>query len=158
MSDYTAEVAWSRGDAAFIDNRYSRRHVVRFDGGLEIPGSSSPQAVPVPLSDPTAADPEELLVAALSSCHMLWFLSLAARRHFRVDSYVDHAVGSMHKNAEGKIAITRVVLKPAVRFSGEHLPTRTELDALHHEAHELCNIANSVKAEVVCEPMYGALA
>lgn len=154
MSEYTTEVVWKRGDAAFIDNRYSRRHMLRFDGGLEIPGSSSPHAVPVPFSDPAAADPEELLIAALSSCHMLWFLALAAKKKFRVDSYVDHAVGSMHKNAEGKIGITRVVLKPEVHFSGEHLPTPTQIDALHHEAHELCNIANSVTAEVVVEAVY----
>lgn len=154
MSEYTAELTWQRGDAAFVDNRYSRRHVLRFDGGLEVPASSAPSSVPVPMSDPAAADPEELLVAALSSCHMLWFLALAARKKFRVDGYVDHAIGSMHKNAQGKVAMTRVVLKPEVHFSGEHLPTRADLDALHHEAHELCYIANSVKADVVCEPVY----
>lgn len=154
MSEYTTELVWQRGNAAFVDNRFPRRHMQRLDGGLEIPVSSSPQVVLPPLSDPTAADPEELLVAALSSCHMLWFLGLAARRNFRVDSYADHPVGEMHKNAEGKTAVTRVVLKPDVRFSGEHLPTRADLDALHHDAHERCNIANSVKSEVLIEPVY----
>jgi len=154
MSEYTTELVWQRGDSAFVDNRFSRRHVQRLDGGLELPVSSSPQVVPPPLSDPAAADPEELLVAALSSCHMLWFLGLAARKHFRVDSYIDRPVGSMHKNAEGKTAMTRVVLKPDVRCSGEHLPTRADLDALHHDAHERCNIANSVKCEVLIEPVY----
>lgn len=154
MSRYVARIEWERGGEAFVDNRYSRRHRWRFDGGLEVPASSSPHAVPVPMSDAHAVDPEEAFVASLSSCHMLWFLSLAARQHFRVDRYVDDAEGVMEKNADGKVAITRVTLRPAVEFSGEKLPTRAELDGLHHEAHEKCFIASSVKSDVRCEPVY----
>jgi organic hydroperoxide reductase OsmC/OhrA len=149
---HIATVIWERGDEPFVDNRYSRRHVIRFDGGAEVPGSSSPHVMKPPLSDPSAVDPEEMFVASLSSCHMLWFLSLAARQRFRVDRYVDEAEGVMEKNAEGKVAITRVTLRPAVAFSGEKLPTRDELERLHHEAHAECFIANSVKTDVRCEP------
>jgi organic hydroperoxide reductase OsmC/OhrA len=105
-----------------------------------------------PLSNPAAVDPEEAFVASLSSCHMLWFLGLAAVRKFRVDSYVDQAEGELEKNAEGRMAITRVTLRPTVHFSGEPQPTREELQRLHHEAHEKCFIANSVKTEVRVEP------
>lgn len=148
------EVLWLRGEQNFLDNRYSRRHTLRFDGGLEIPGSSSPHVVPVPMSDASAVDPEEAFVSALSSCHMLWFLSIAARRKFRVDRYFDAAVGAVEKNAEGKLVVTVVTLKPEVRFSGERVPTREQIDEMHHEAHEECFIANSVKTEVRCEPVY----
>jgi len=154
MARYTVRVEWERGDQAFVDNRYSRRHRMMFDGGAVVPGSSSPDVVRVPMSDATAVDPEETFVASLSSCHMLWFLALAAKARFRVDRYVDDAEGLMEKNAQGRMAITRVTLRPAVQFSGEKLPSREELDGLHHEAHEECFIANSVKSEVRCEPVY----
>jgi organic hydroperoxide reductase OsmC/OhrA len=147
-----AKVIWERGDQNFLDSRYSRAHRWRFDGGAEVPGSSSPHVVPVPMSDPKAVDPEEAFVASLSSCHMLWFLSLAAQKGFRVDRYADDAEGVMAKNAQGKRAVTRVTLRPAVEFSGEKIPTRQELEALHHKAHEECFIANSVKTEVRVEP------
>lgn len=152
MSEYTANVRWLRGGAKFTDNRYSRRHVWRFDGGVEVPGSSSPHSVPLPLSVAAAVDPEEAFVASLSSCHMLWFLSIAAKRGFVVDAYDDDAIGVMAKNAEGKLAMTTVTLRPTVRFVGEKTPDRAEIDAMHHEAHEECFIANSVKTEVRCEP------
>lgn len=154
MSRCTVHVEWQRGEQPFVDNRYSRLHRMMFDGGAVVPGSSSPDVVRAPMSDPSAVDPEETFVASLSSCHMLWFLSLAAKARFRVDRYVDNAEGVMEKNAEGRMAITRVTLRPAVQFSGEKLPTREELDRLHHEAHEECFIANSVKSEVRCEPAH----
>ena len=154
MSTYTAEVLWLRNDGDFLGNRYSRRHLLRFDGGLEVPGSSSPHVVPLPMSDASALDPEEAFVSSLSSCHMLWFLSIAAKRKFSVDRYFDAATGVMEKNTAGKLAMTVVTLRPDVTFSGERLPTREELDQLHHEAHEACFIANSVKTEVRCEPVY----
>jgi len=152
MSRYTARVVWERGDQPFVDNRYSRAHRWRFDGGGEVRASSSPDVVKPPLSDPAAVDPEEAFIASLSSCHMLWFLSLAAAKKFRVDSYDDEAEGVMAKNAEGRVAITRVALRPSIRFSGDTMPTREDQDALHHAAHERCFIANSVKTEVVIEP------
>jgi organic hydroperoxide reductase OsmC/OhrA len=157
MSHYTAETLWERKDANFLDNRYSRRHVLRFDGGLEVPGSSSPSVVPLPMSDASALDPEEAFVSSLSSCHMLWFLTMAVKRKFCVDRYFDAATGVMEKNAEGKVAMTVVTLHPAVTFSGERRPTRAELDKMHHDAHEACFIASSVKTDVRCEPVYGEL-
>ncbi len=154
MAEYTAEILWQRGEQDFLANRYSRRHVMRFDGGAEVAGSSSPHSVPLPMSDAAAVDPEEAFVASLSSCHMLWFLAIAAKRKFCVDRYADAAVGVMAKNADGKMAMTVVRLRPEVHFSGERLPTRGQIDQLHHEAHEECFIANSVRTEVRCEPVY----
>ena len=151
MAIYSAEIFWSRGDQDFLDNRYSRAHRWRFDGGVEVPASSSPHVVPLPGSREDAVDPEEAFVASLSSCHMLWFLSLAARDGWRVDSYRDAAEGRMGRNAEGRLAMTRVTLRPAVSFAGA-APNREQLDALHHEAHDECFIASSVKTEVLCEP------
>jgi organic hydroperoxide reductase OsmC/OhrA len=106
------------------------------------------------MSDPAAVDPEEAFVASLSSCHMLFFVAFAAQEKFRVDSYADRAEGVMEKNAEDRIAMTRVTLRPKVAFSGERTPSREEIDHLHHRAHEACYIANSVKTEVICEPEY----
>ncbi len=152
MSEHVAEVVWERGDAPFLDQRYSRRHELRFDGGALWAGSSSPQVVPAPMSDPAAVDPEEGFVASISSCHMLWFLSIAAKHGFVVDHYRDRAVGLMGKDAHGRLAITRVTLKPEVRFAGTQEPDEVEVAAMHHEAHESCFIANSVKTEIRCEP------
>jgi organic hydroperoxide reductase OsmC/OhrA len=152
VSTYTATIHWSRNGAVFTDQRYSRAHRWRFDGGVEVPASSSPHVVRVPLSDANAVDPEEAFVASLSSCHMLFFLSFAARDGFVVDEYVDEAVGVMEKDSGGRMAITVVTLRPAVMFSGDRSPTQRELDALHHEAHDACFIANSVKTDVRCEP------
>lgn len=153
MSEYSAQVEWQRhADEDFTANRYSRRHVLRFDGGAEVPGSSSPRVVPLPYSDASAVDPEEMFVACLSSCHMLWFLSLAAQAGWSVDGYTDNAVGVMKRNAEGRLAMTLVTLRPQVRFGGQQQPGSDELHALHHRAHDECFIANSVKTEVRCEP------
>ena len=153
MSTYFATILWQRNGAAFTDQRYSRAHVMQFDGGAEVAGSSSPHAVPVPYSDAAAVDPEEAFVASLSSCHMLWFLHLAARAGFVVERYEDRADGVMAKNAEGRLAMTRVTLRPRAEFAGEKLPGRADIEALHHAAHEECFIANSVKSEVRCEPV-----
>jgi organic hydroperoxide reductase OsmC/OhrA len=153
MSEHLATVHWQRQPgAAFTDNRYQRRHEWRFDGGAVVPGSSSPQSVPLPWSDATAVDPEEAFVAALSSCHLLWFLHLAGKAGWVVDDYRDDAVGVMAKNAEGRVAVTTVTLRPVVRFAGERQPSAEQHDALHHAAHEACYIANSVKSEVFCQP------
>jgi len=151
MQQFEAQVSWQRGSQAFTDNRYSRAHQWLLDGGLQVPCSSSPLSVPVPMSDPTAIDPEEALVAALSSCHMLFFLSIAARQGFIVDAYCDQAVGIMGSNADGKKAMTLITLRPAITFGGERHPSAADLDAIHHEAHEQCYIANSIKADVVIE-------
>ena len=148
MKQFEAQVAWQRGGQPFLDGRYSRPHPWRFDGGLEVPASSSPLSVPLPMSDASALDPEEALVAAASSCHMLFFLSLAAGRGFTIDSFVGEALGFMVKDGEGRIAMARIELRPAIIFAGER-PSRDELDALHHEAHARCYIANSLKTDVI---------
>lgn len=153
MSQTRVEILWQRQDQPFVDNRYSRRHLWRFDGGAEVAASSSPAVVPLPWSDASAVDPEEAFVAALASCHMLWFLSLAAKRGLRVDSYRDDAVADLAKNPAGKLFVAVVTLRPEVKFSGERLPDREEIDQLHHLAHEECFIAHSVKSEVRCEPI-----
>jgi len=153
MAKYTAEVSWQRGSEDFLDNRYSRRHLIHFDGGVEVPASSSPHVVPVPLSDPAAVDPEELFVASLASCHMLWFLSLAAQRGFRVDRYRDSPVGVMGRNGAARTAMLQVTLRPEVAFSGTELPTPVQVRELHHLAHDACFIASSVMTEVRCEPV-----
>jgi organic hydroperoxide reductase OsmC/OhrA len=152
MSEHAATVQWARGDARFTDRRYSRAHTWTFDGGAKVHASSSPHSVPLPWSDPAAVDPEEAFVAALASCHMLWFLSIAAGRGHTVDRYIDHAVGTMGRNAEGRMAILRVVLRPQVTWSGPS-PDGNDVAAMHHEAHAACFIANSVRTEVVCEPV-----
>lgn len=153
MATHTATVTWSRGDAVFSDKRYSRAHQWRFDGGAQVPASASPHVVPPPYSDPSGVDPEEAFVASISSCHMLWFLFLAAGRGFRVDSYQDEALGELGKNAEGREAMLRVVLRPRIVFSGGKMPTADELDRLHEESHQRCFIANSVLTEVRVEPL-----
>jgi len=151
LHKYEAEISWKRQGAEFSDNRYSRAHEWSFDGGVKIIASSSPLSVPVPYSVVEAVDPEEALVASAASCHMLWFLSIAAGRGFVVESYMDKATGIMEKNSEGKIAITRITLRPKIEFSADRTPSPEELQSLHHSAHDKCYIANSLKSEVVVE-------
>jgi organic hydroperoxide reductase OsmC/OhrA len=151
MSQYEATISWKLGDQSFLDDAYSRGHEWIFDGGLTVPASASPDIVPLPKSIAENIDPEEAFVASLSSCHMLFFLSLAARRGITVDRYVDAATGVMEKRSDGKTAMTRVVLRPDASYSGDVIPDRQQLDELHHKAHELCFIANSVLTEIVVE-------
>ncbi len=152
MSEHRSTVVWNRRGAVFTDNRYSRGHVWRFDGGTEVPASSSPHVVPLPMSVAAALDPEEAFVVSLSSCHMLWFLSLAAHAGWTIENYRDEAAGTVGKNADGKLAMLVVTLRPRVDFAGDRQPTAAEIEALHHRAHEECFLANSVKTEVRCEP------
>jgi len=149
MSRHSASIAW-RSDGGFADNSYSRRHLWRFDGGAEVVASASPDVVPAPRSDPAGVDPEEALAASAASCHMLWFLSLAREAGLAVESYEDEAVGEMGRVAPGKIAITKIILRPRIAFSGEQ-PDKAALDRLHHEAHERCFIANTLNCEIVVE-------
>jgi organic hydroperoxide reductase OsmC/OhrA len=148
MAAYTATVTWVRGDDAFADGKYSRAHDISFDGGVTMPGSSSPHVVKLPLSREDAVDPEEMLVASLSSCHMLTFLDLARRAGFVIDAYVDQASGVMGKDERGRIAITQVKLAPKIAWAGEKQPAPEEVRELHHKAHELCFIANSFRGDV----------
>jgi organic hydroperoxide reductase OsmC/OhrA len=150
--EYRATVAWKReGAAAFTDQRYSRGHTWSFDGGITVPGSSSPHSVKLPYSVAEAVDPEEAFVAALSSCHMLTFLYVAAKQGYVIDAYTDEAVGVMTRNEHGKMWVSKVTLAPAIVFAGEKRPTPEQFDELHHLAHEECFIANSVKSEVVVQ-------
>ena len=151
---YTSKILWNRNGALFSDNRYSRKHLWQFDGGIDVPASSSPQVVRLPLSEAAAVDPEEAFVASLASCHMLWFLDIAARGGFIIDSYVDDAVGTLAKNSDGKFAMTTVTLKPNVIFSGDKRPSHEDIQRMHHKAHDECFIATSVKSEVRCEPVF----
>ena len=150
MQQFFATVAWQRDGQDFASQRYSRGHAGQFDGGLTVPASSSPLSVPLPMSVAANIDPEEALVAATSSCHMLFFLSLAAQRGYVIDDYRDDAVGELGKNSAGRLAMTRIVLRPRIAFAGA-APAPEALAALHHDAHERCYIANSLTADVVVE-------
>lgn len=152
MHRYTARIEWRRDGDNFRLGRYSRVHRWQFDGGIALTASASPQVVPLPFSSREAVDPEEALVAAASSCHMLTFVHLASKRGFVVDRYEDDAEGFMEKNARGRYAITRIVLHPTIVFGGERAPDPAELDALHHAAHEECYIANSIVADIEVGP------
>lgn len=151
MSEYLATVTWERDSARFVDNRYSRAHRWEFDGGAVVPASASPHIVPPPLSDPSAVDPEEAFVASIASCHMLFFLSFAAKRGLVIESYRDEAVGAMAKDADGRAWIATVTLRPHAVFAGDP-PTAGALRELHDQAHHACFIANSVRTEIRVEP------
>ncbi|MBO6778913.1 MAG: OsmC family protein [Rhodothermales bacterium] len=150
MATYGAEVHWERKGESFADNRYSRAHTWRFDGGQTVPASASPHIVPFPMSDPAAVDPEEAFVASLASCHMLFFLSFAARDGWTVESYTDDARGTMENGPEG-MWMSRVELRPLVRFEGTQ-PSSREIDDLHHRSHAACFLARSVRSEIRLTP------
>src|SRR5947209_3773260 len=144
MSTYTATIRWTRDPSTdFAKGQYSRAHQWAFDGGLTLPASPSPHVVPAPWNDPAGVDPEEAFVASLSSCHMLFFVDFARRDRWLINSYVDEAEGVLEKGADGRIAITRVTLRPTIVFSGTQ-PSAEQIADLHHRAHEACFIANSV--------------
>ena len=146
MSEHRCTVVWKGGDAPFTYDEYSRDHAWRFPGGEEVAASAAPSF----LGNDARVDPEEGLVASLSSCHMLTFLAIAARKRLVVASYEDDAVGVMEKNEDGKLAVTRVTLRPAIEWGGD-APDAATIDKMHHKAHENCFIANSVKTEIVVE-------
>ena len=146
MAEYRATVEW-RSEGGFVEGRYSRAHQWRFDGGAVVPASASPQVVPAPFSDAAGVDPEEALIASASACHMLWFLHLARDSGLDVASYRDEARGTMGKDEQGRIAMTRIALKPEIAFAGR-TPGAEELARLHHEAHDRCFIANSLKTRI----------
>ena len=154
MAHHRAVISWQRDGQDFLDRRYSRAHLWRFDGGTEIAASPAPSVVPAPLSVEANIDPEEAFVASLASCHMLFFLDLCSKAGLMVDHYEDHAAGRLGKNEQGRIAMLSVTLQPAARFSGEHLPSRQTVTDLHHIAHERCFIANSVRTRITVEPVW----
>jgi organic hydroperoxide reductase OsmC/OhrA len=149
MAEHKATVEWHLTGGEFLKGRYSREHTWTFDGGASVPASPSPAVVPVPWSNPALVDPEEAFVASLASCHMLTFLWLAGRQGFVVESYRDEAIGVLTKNERGVPWVSMVTLKPVIVWSGEKRPTPTDIEKLHHDAHEQCYIANSVKTKIV---------
>ena len=152
MSEHVATVEWNRNGQVFSDNQYARAHDWRFDGGAVVRGSSAPSSVPAPMSDPAAVDPEEALVAAVSSCHMLFFLAFARKDGFVVDRYRDEAAGVLGRDERGRMSITALTLRPEAVFTDEARPDAAALEALHPRAHEACYIANSIRAAVTVEP------
>jgi organic hydroperoxide reductase OsmC/OhrA len=146
---YNVKIIWKKNsNETFADNKYSRAHSWFFDSGIELQASSSPHVVPLPMSDESAVDPEEAFVASISSCHMLWFLSIAAGKRIIVESYEDDAEGILAKNQEGRLAMTEVTLKPKIIFSGDKIPSENQINELHHLAHKKCFIASSVKTKI----------
>jgi organic hydroperoxide reductase OsmC/OhrA len=148
MSEHKVTVDWNRETPDFAYETYNRDHDWSFDAGVTVRASANPAY----LGSETCVDPEEAFVASLSSCHMLTFLAIAARRKYVLDGYHDEAVGVLAKDAAGRLAVTRVTLRPRVRFGGDKVPSPEELRQLHDQAHHACFIANSVKTEVVVEP------
>lgn len=153
MSEYTAIIKWRRDEQNFLDDSYSRGHIWEFDGGVSVPASASPHIVPLPKSVAENVDPEEAFVASLSSCHMLFFLSIAAKNGYIIDNYTDCAIGHLTKNGQGKHAMTKVILRPNILFSGDKRPTMQQQVKIHEQSHEQCFIANSVMTEVSVEPV-----
>jgi organic hydroperoxide reductase OsmC/OhrA len=147
MSEHSATVTWNRENREFTYEQYSRDHKWVFGGGIEVPASAAPAF----LGSTERVDPEEAFVAALSSCHMLTFLAIAAKKRFTVESYDDNAVGFLEKNAEGKLAVTRVILRPIIVFGGEKQPDKARITRMHHQSHEHCFIASTVKTEVTVD-------
>ena len=147
MSEHRSCIEWQRGDAVFEYESYSRNHTWHFENGLRVEASAAPDF----LGDAARVDPEQALVASISSCHMLTFLALAARKRWVVECYRDAAVGTLEKNADGKLAVTRVVLHPEIEFAGE-APSADQLAKAHHKAHEHCFVANSVRTQIDVEP------
>jgi organic hydroperoxide reductase OsmC/OhrA len=154
MSEYKATVEWQRQGADFDYQTYNRSHTLSFAGGIRVPASAAPANIPPTAAGAPGVDPEQAFVASLSSCHMLWFLHLASRAKFVVDRYVDEASGVLEKDAEGRMAMTRVTLRPVVSYAGR-APSAEEHAQLHEGAHDKCFIANSVKTAVTIEPSVG---
>ena len=152
MSEHTAIVEWAKPAAEFLKGHYSREHMWSFDGGATVLASASPAVVRAPYSNPAGVDPEEAFIASLSSCHMLTFLDLARRKGFAVEHYRDEAVGHMSKSPEGAMWVSEVTLNPRITYSADKSPSPAEEQDLHHAAHKLCFIANSVKTDVKVAP------
>jgi organic hydroperoxide reductase OsmC/OhrA len=148
MAEHKVTVDWRRTQDDFSYEAYTRDHTWTFEGGVQVPAS----AAPLFRGSPERVDPEEAFVAALSSCHMLSFLAIASRKGYKIDRYNDEAVGHLEKNSDGKLVITRVYLRPRIAFSGSRVPTLEQIENMHHQSHDQCFIANSVKTEVICEP------
>jgi organic hydroperoxide reductase OsmC/OhrA len=152
MSQHKATIHWQNSGGDFLRGKYSREHTWSFDGGVTVPASPAPESVPAPYSNPAHVDPEEAFVASVSSCHMLTFLYVAYRQGFQVESYHDEAIGVMTKNDRGIPWVSAITLHPKIVYGGEKRPTSANEEHLHHQAHEQCFIANSIKTEVTVSP------
>ena len=152
MQDFEATIKWQCDGKGFLNNEYSRAHTWEFDGGAVIHASATPHVVPAPWSVAENVDPEEAFVASISSCHMLFFLSIAAKQGIQVNEYIDRPTGTMSRIAKGRHGISRVVLRPSATYAPGTAPSPELVDSLHHQAHEQCFIANSVSAEILIEP------
>lgn len=150
MSEHTAKINWEKGEQVFTDGKYSRKHLISFDGGISIAGSANPEVVRPPLGAIDAADPEELVCAAIGSCHMLYFLDFTRRAGFNIESYEDNPIAIMGKNDAGKTALISITLHPKVKFIGD-APNHEQMHELHHKAHDYCIIANSLACPVTIE-------
>lgn len=148
MSEHKATIRWKRTSPDFLTGKYSREHTWSFDGGATVSASASPSVVPLPYSNPAHVDPEEAFVASVSSCHMLTYLFLASQQGFQIDRYDDEAVGVMTKNEKGVPWVSAITLHPRIVYSGAKLPSPADEERLHHQAHEQCFIANSIKTDV----------
>jgi organic hydroperoxide reductase OsmC/OhrA len=151
-SEHKAVISWTHSRGDFLKGTYSREHTWTFDGGAAIPASPSPSAVPIPYSNAANVDPEEAFVASISSCHMLTFLYLASKHGFEAIAYEDQAAGVMTKNERGMAWVSSVILRPRITYSAERIPSPEQERQLHHDAHDQCFIANSVKTEVSVMP------
>jgi len=148
MSDFKVNLSWVRSTPDFAPKTYDRTHEIRFSGGFTYQASAAPEFN----GNPELANPEETLLAALVSCHMLTVLAIAANSKLIIDSYEDTAVAEIQKNANGKLCIQSVRLQPKIKFGGEKVPAAEELKRLHEKAHTNCIIANSITASVLIEP------
>lgn len=151
MSEHFATVEWKLNGPSFAKGQYSREHTWTFDGGVVVPASPSPHVVPKPWSNPRHVDPEEALIAAAASCHMLTFLWVVSKSGYQVESYRDEAVGVLTKNERGVLWVSAITLRPKIVWAGEHRPTDEQVAELHARAHEECFIANSIKTEIRVE-------
>lgn len=152
MAEHIAIIKWQVGDGDFKAGKFSRIHTWTFDGGATIDASAAPGVVPAAYVNPAGVDPEEALVASISSCHMLSFLYVAWKAGYQVDRYEDRAVGLMTKNESGNFWVSSATLHPKIAFGGNRVPTAADEEKLHHNAHHICFIANSVKTEIKVEP------
>ena len=151
MANHTASIRCQLSGPNFLKGQFSREHAWRFDGGAVIPASASPAVVAPPNANPAHVDPEEAFVASIASCHILTFLYLAGRRGFEVQSYEDDAVGVTSRNEQGATWVSSVTLRPKIQYGGSKQPSAADIEQLHHQAHEQCFIANSVKTSIRVE-------
>ncbi|MDA1353736.1 MAG: OsmC family protein [bacterium] len=147
MSIHHTQLNWKLTAESFAYETFNREHTMTYKDGLSIPASSAPDY----LGKPAHVDPEEALIGAVSSCHMLTFLALASKKRYTVSAYADNAQGTLEKNNDGVLAITTIQLHPKITFEGEKIPNAEELAAMHDKAHQHCFIANSIKAKVTVQ-------